>query len=245
MPLDLSARATTDLTTTLTALLESGADTNPALTALLRDYTTYHVVLVVVGGLFLVALTWLSAAMWRRWRLSRQTGSGATAFERRTYLSFGVLSALVGLFLALVVAANVSTALDPRHGFAGAVGLLGTPKAGTSAADLQASFTTWLTSGGDDVPARVTEAIDDRLSWQRPKAIVSSVLLAGGVVLSAATWRSLVRRSRARSGRRPLREWGLLGVGVVSVAVCFLLMLMVLGNTQGSLAPLSLTLFFG
>jgi len=27
--------------------------------------------------------------------------------------------------------------------------------------------------------------------------------------------------------------------------VCFLLMLMVLGNTQGSLAPLSLTLFFG
>lgn len=245
MPLDLSARATTDLSTALTALLESGADSNPALSALLRDYTTYHVVLVVLGGLFLTALTWLSAAMWRRWRRSRHTASGATAFERRTYLSFGLLGAVVALFLALVVAANVSNALDPRHGFAGALGLLGTPKAGTSAAELQDAFATWLSSGGDAVPARVGEAVDDRLSWQRPKAIVCSVLLAGGVVLSAATWRSLVRRSRARSGRRALREWGLLGVGVVSVAVCLLLMLMVLGNTQGSLAPLSLTLFFG
>ncbi len=245
MPLDLSAATTTDLTTTLTALLESGADSNPALTALLRDYTSYHVVLVVVGGLFLVALAWFSASMWRRWRHSRESASGATSFERRTYLSFSLLSAVVTLLLALVVAANVSTALDPRQGFAGAIGLLGTPKPGTSVSELQAAFTTWLASGDGDVPARVSEAIDDRLSWQRPKAIVSTVLLVGAVVLSAATWRSLVRWSRARSGRRPLREWGQLGLGVVSVAVCFLLMLMVLGNTQGSLAPLSLTLFFG
>lgn len=245
MPLDLTARATTDLTTTLTALLESGVDSNPALTALLRDYTAYHVVLVVVGGLFLVALTWLSATMWRRWWRSRRTASGATGFERRTYASFGLLSAVVALFLALVVAANVSNALDPRDGFAGALGLLGVPKAGTSVAELQDAFTTWLTAGDDEVPSRVTEAIDERLSWQRPKAIITTVLLVGGVVLSAATWRSLVRRSRARPGRRPLREWGLSCVGVLSVVVCLLLMLMVMGNTQGSLAPLSLTLFFG
>ena len=32
---------------------------------------------------------------------------------------------------------------------------------------------------------------------------------------------------------------------MAGVPVCLLLMLMVLGNVQGSLAPLSLTLFFG
>ena len=233
MPLDLSAATTTDLTTTLTALLESGADSNPALTALLRDYTSYHVVLVVVGGLFLVALAWLSASMWRRWRRSRESASGATSFERRTYLSFSLLER--GGHPP--PGARRRGERQHRSRPAARVRRRDRPardaEAGTSAAELQDAFTTWLASGDGDVPARVSEAIDDRLSWQRPKAIVSTVLLVGAVVLSAATWRSLVRWSRARSGRRPLREWGQLGLGVVSVAVCFLLMLMVLGNTQG------------
>lgn len=232
------------LRTSLSALLTSGTDTNPALNALLADYTAYHRVLVVVGSAFLLALTALSVMLWRRFGRSRTPGEG-WSFERRTYFGLGLVALGAALFLGLVVAANLSTVLDPRAGFAGALGLLGTPRAGTSAAQLQDAFATWLQSGAPAVPSEVTRAIDDRLAWQRPKAIICSVLLLGVVALSIAAWRSLVRRSRPRSGRRPLREWGLLGAGVLSVAVGLVLMLMVLGNTQGSLAPLSLTLFFG
>jgi hypothetical protein len=34
-------------------------------------------------------------------------------------------------------------------------------------------------------------------------------------------------------------------VGVLTVMVSLLLMLMVIGNTQGSIAPIALTLFYG
>jgi uncharacterized membrane protein YidH (DUF202 family) len=202
-------------------------------------------VLVVVGGLFLVAVTALAAVLWRRFRRARAAAPPAPRFERRTYFWSALLLTGVAAFLALVVAANVSNVLDPRHGFGGALGLIGSPKAGTSASELHAAYAAWLTSGTDDVPARVNEAIDDRLAWQRPKAIITSVLLVCFVALAAMTWRSLVRRSRARTGRRPLGEWALLGLGLLSGAACLLLMLMVIGNTQGSIAPLSLTLFYG
>jgi uncharacterized membrane protein YidH (DUF202 family) len=245
LTLSMTAAVHDDLRTTLRSMLESGTDTNPALAALLHDYTRYHQVLVVVGGLFLVAVTALTAVLWRRFRRSRAAPTPASRFERRTHFWSALVLTGVALFLGLVVAANISTVLDPRHGFGGALGLIGTPKAGTSAGELHAAYTTWLTSGSDEVPPRVTEAIDDRLAWQRPKAIITSVLLVGSVALAVVTWRSLIRRSRGRTGRRPLREWGLLGLGLVSGAACLLLMLMVLGNTQGSIAPLSLTLFYG
>jgi uncharacterized membrane protein YidH (DUF202 family) len=245
LTLSLITAAQDDLRSTLRSMLESGTDANPALAALLSDYTRYHQVLVVVGGLFLVAATGLSAVLWKRWRRSRAESSPRSRFERRAYFWSALLLTGVSLFLALVVAANISNVLDPRHGFGGALGLIGTPKASTSAGELHAAYTTWLTSGTDEVPSRVTEAIDDRLAWQRPKAIITSVLMVGFVALAAVTWRSLIRRSRVRSGRRPLGEWTLLGLGLLSGAACLLLMLMVIGNTQGSIAPLSLTLFYG
>jgi hypothetical protein len=232
------------LRTSLSELLTSGTDTNPALNALLRDYTTYHRVLAVVGGAFFIALTVLSAVLWRRFRRSRTPGQG-WSFERRALFGLGLVAVGTALFLALVVAANLSTVLDPRTGFAGALGLLGTPKPGTSAAQLHEAFSTWLQSGASAVPPEVTAAIDDRLSWQRPKAVVCSVLLVVTAALTALAWRSLVRRSRVRQGRRSARERLLLAGAVLGVPVCLLLMLMVLGNVQGSLAPLSLTLFFG
>lgn len=242
---DLSSAPTDELSTTLTALLESGTDSNPALSALLHDYTAYHVVLVVVAGLFLGATSWLAVVLWLRYRRARRISGGAAGFERRTYLGFALASAVVALFLAVVVAANVSNALDPRHGFAEALGLIGTPKPGSSAGELQTAYTRWLTSGVDDAPARVTAAIEDRLSWQRPKAFITSALLAGGALLTASIWRRLVRRSRQRTGRRTWGERVVVASGVVLAGVCSLLMLMVIGNTQGSLAPLSLTLFYG
>jgi len=223
------------LRATLSDLLDSGTDTNPALNALLADYTAYHRVLVVLGGLFLIASVVLTGWLTVRFRRARTPGRGWSA-ERRICFGLGLLSACVALFLALVVAANLSNVIDPRTGFAGALGLLGAPRHGTAAAELHDAFASWLRSGGDAVPPEVSAAIDDRLAWQRPKAVICSVLLVAALIGTALAWRSLARGRR----RWPLRLGAVLGTGA-----CLLLMLMVLGNVQGSIAPLSLTLFFG
>ena len=234
-----------DLPRALRQLLRSDSGSNPALDRLLDDYTRYHVVLVVVGTAFLAAFVVLSVLCWRRFIRAPKASRWRWTFEKGTYWAFGVLSAIVGAFLALVVAANVSTVLDPTNGFAGSIGLLGSPRPGTRGADLHQAFLGWLQSGSSTVPSLVQSSIDDRLAWQRPKAVICTVLLVAFVALAVLIWRRLIRLSRIRQPRRRTTTAALLTAGVLTVTVCLLLMLMVMGNTQGSLAPMSLTLFFG
>jgi hypothetical protein len=228
----------------LTSALRASSGANPALDALIRDYTVFHAVLALIGGVFLLAVVALSVASWTRFARARRQAS-ATAFERRTYAGFAALTLAVGLFLALVVAANVSTVVSPRNGFADSLGLLGNPHAGSRTAQLQDSVAAWVRSGRAEVPSLVEERVGDRLAWQRPKAVVCTVLLVVFVVLSAGMWRNLVRRARAPGGGVGRARAGLLVGGSLSVAASLLLMLMVMGNAQGSVAPLSLTLFLG
>jgi len=233
------------LQATLHRLMQSGADTNPALNTLLDDYMRYHVVFLVAGGLFVLALAAFGVACWKRFRTTPGSGRRLWSFEKATYFCFGVSSVAVGLLLALVVVANLSNVLDPRHGFAGAIGLLGTPRVGSPKYELHQAFDTWLQSGSSQMPAVVQNRIDDRVSWQQPKSIICSVLLLGFVLLSARIWRRLIEGSRTRGAPWTVKRVALLAAGAASVTMCFLLMLMVLGNTQGSLAPVSLTLFYG
>ncbi|HEY7071390.1 MAG TPA: hypothetical protein VH479_14785 [Acidimicrobiales bacterium] len=228
---------------TLRRLLQSGTDSTPALNGLLHDYAKYHAVLVVVGGAFVAGFLVLSAFSWRRFRRAPKPGGRRWTFERRTFLFFATASLVLGGMLALVVAANLSNALAPRHGFAAAVDTIGTPGRGTPMAQLHEAFTTWLRSGGSQRPALVQSRIDDRLAWQRPKAIICAVLLAVLAVLGARIWRRLVRTSRAR---RPTgRDRALLAAGVGTGLACLLLVVMVVANTQACLAPLTMTLLFG
>ena len=229
----------------LRTLLQSGSESNPALNALISDYSTYHLVLVMVGGLFLVALIILSVFLWRRFSRAPRTDTRRWTFEKRVYFVFGLLSVLVGLAMTVIVAANVSTAVHPREGFAGSISMLGRPQPGTPSADVQGSVYAWLESGSPDTPADLQAQIDERLSWQRPKAIVCGVLLVVFVFLSFLIWRALIRRSRDRTARWGFPGVGLFVLGVITVLASLLLMLMVMGNTQGSLAPISLTLFLG
>lgn len=231
------------LRTTLEHLLAS-TRTGPALEVLLRDYIDYHRVLVAVGGLFLLAFTLLSIGLWRRFFRSRTPGERSWSFERRTYAAFGVLSVAVGLFLAVVVAANVSAVLAPREGFAGLIGELRTPAAGTPRDQLYRAVNAWLQSGTSTVPAVLQGHIDDRLAWQRPKAIITTALLVVLVLVAALLWRTLIRRSRASGGRVRAKDVPLLVGGSGAVVACLLLMLMVMGNTQAAIAPVSLTVFF-
>jgi hypothetical protein len=229
-----------DPQSTIAKLMESGSDTNPALNALLSDYTRFHAVLAALGVLFLAGVVILGVFCWSRSRKATRAGHGNWSFEKKVYFSVWALSIVLGLVLTLIVAANVSTALDPGAGFSGSLGLLGTPPN-----KLERAFDSWLQSGSSQVPSLVQRKIDDRLAWQRPKAIVCSVLLVLSVVLTAHVWRTLIRRSRVPDARRRPREVLLMLAGLAAVPYCLLLMLMVMGNTQASLAPMSMTLFYG
>lgn len=234
------------LQTTLRAMLARGTEPNDVLELLIRDYQRFHLVLVIVGGVFLVLVLGLGAVLWRGWGRARSQGDAARRFERRAYGVGAVLATGVALLLAVVVVANVSTVLSPRQGFAGSLGMLGSPAQGSRSAVVQHEVSTWLESSNPvAVPPELQQRVDARLSWQRPKAVVTSVLLVVVSVLGLLAWRRLVRRARASGGRSTRREVPLLLGAWAAAFASFVLMLMVMGNTQGSLAPLSLTLFLG
>lgn len=207
---------------------------NPAYERLVQDYTDYHLALVVVGSVFTLAL--LSLGVFSMLRLRR----APRGFERRTHLVSAVASAGVGLLLALVVAANLSNVLDPRRGLAGAIGTPEDLKPAASA-HLTRSVTDWMRSGSSDVPALIQGQVDARLAWQEPKALISVLLLVAFASVSIHLWRGAVARSRA--GNRV--GAGRVLAGSAAVLGSFVLMLMVLGNTQAAYAPIVMTLLFG
>lgn len=233
------------LQTTLNNLLKSGTRSNPVLNILLSDYTKYHVVTLIIGGLFTLILVTLSVLLWIRYKRAPKTGTSKWTFEKKTYFSFGLLTTIVGLFMVLIVVANASTVLNPGPGFSGVVDMLGTSQAGTQKTELYQSFNTWLQSGSTPIPSLIQSKINERLSWQRPKAVICSVLLAVFVTASIGIWGTLIRQFKVREKKQKLREKALLLSGISTIAVCLLLMLMVLGNTSAALAPISLTLVFG
>jgi hypothetical protein len=208
-------------------------ETNPAYERLLQDYSDYHLALVVVGGVFMLALLALAVVSWVRFRRAPR------GFERRTHLVFALGSTGVGLLLALVVAANLSNVLNPTQGLAGTIGTPGDLKPAASA-ELTRSLTAWVRSGSADVPPLIQGEVDARLAWQEPKAVISTLLLVAFVAVSIHLWRGAIARSRA--GHRVL---GRALAGSATVLASFVLILMVMGNTQASYAPIVMTLMFG
>lgn len=233
------------LQATLLRQLQERSGSNPALSSLLSDYTRFHLVLVVLGGAFLLCFLLLSVFSWRWYRRSPRTGGPRWTFERKTCLLLLASSAVLALMLSVVVAANLSNVLNPRDGFSGSVEMIGVAQPGTPTAILHQAFTTWLQSGDVQTPSLVQRRIDDRLAWQPPKAIISGVLFILFVALGAHIWRTLVGKARVRRATWSLRDRALLGAGIGTGLACLVLMLMVLGNTQASISPLSMTLVFG
>ncbi|MEU8819676.1 hypothetical protein [Actinoplanes sp. NPDC048796] len=193
-------------------------ETSPAYDRVLADDRNYHIVFLVVGGLFTVLLLLFCVFSWVRFRRARRH-----TFERRAYLGFGVTSLVLSLVMAVAVWANVTSVVDPRRTLSGTA--------------FSPVGRRWLEAGRAELSPALQRAIDERLAWQRPKAVICAVLLVGLVTLTVLLWRSLLRRS---AGRRLL-----VGAGVLSAAGCVLLMLMVIGNTEGALAPLTLTVIYG
>lgn len=201
---------------------------NPALEVILADYQRFHAVLVVVATVFLLAVAALLVVCVRSLRTARRSPGGATRRQVWTYRAFMAGTILVALFLLLVIVANVSTVLDPERGFAG-VDQSGRLLNG------------WLSSGSPVIPVEVQERVDARLAWQRPKAIIVTILLVAVVAAAVWIWRRWI--SRAYSSR-PVNALLFLA-GTLSTGAALLLMLMVMGNVQAVLAPTAMTLVLG
>jgi hypothetical protein len=152
--------------------------------------------------------------------------AGRRTFERRTFLSFGSVSLVLGLLMGVAFWANVTSVVDPGRTLAGTA--------------FSREGETWLRAGRAEISPLLQRAIDERLAWQRPKAVICAVLLVALVTATAFLWRTLLRRSTAGEPHRLM-----LSAGVVSVVPCLLLMLMVIGNAEGAIAPLFLTVLYG
>lgn len=234
----------TPLQDTLSSLTQAGSRANPAYSTLLDDYTTYHAVLVVEGGLFTLLLSGLSISCWRRFKRTRKAGGRAWTFERKTYVSFGMVSTGSALCMLLIVAANLSNVVDPQAGFAQSLADLGMPQAGTQKAALHQAVNSWAQVGSNPMPSLLQNGVHDRLVWQWPKAIVCSILLVVFAIFTAGIWQSLIRDSRAREARWSRQEKVRITLGVLAVPLTLVLMIMALANTQASFAPITLTLLF-
>lgn len=232
-----------NLQNTLHSLMQSGSHSNLAYNMLLHDYIKYHAVLVIEGGIFALLLIVLSVYFWRRFKKTQKAETRSWTFEKKAYFYFGLVSTIVALFMLLIVSANLSSVLNPQEGFAQLTPDLGTPQTGTQKAVLYQAVNTWVQSGSPHMPPVLQNEVRDRLSWQRPKAIVCGILLVVFAIFTTRLWRKLIN-SRASESRWRLKEKALIIMGVIAVPVTLLLMIMALANTQASFAPITLTLLF-
>src|SRR6185437_15055969 len=122
----------------------------------------FHLVFLVVGGLFTLLLLLLSGFSLVRFKRARRR-----TFERRTYFSFGAVSLTLGLLMAVVFWANVTSVVNPRQTLSGTT--------------FSRVGERWLQSGSAQISPMLQHAIDERLAWQRPKAVICSVLLVAFV----------------------------------------------------------------
>jgi hypothetical protein len=204
----------------------------------------YHAVLVIEGGMVALLLTVLSVSFWRRLKRAQNAEKHTWTFERKAYLGFGLLSTLVTLGMLLIVAANISNVVHPQAGFAQSIPDLGTPQVGTHKAALHQAVATWVQSGNASLPSLLEDEVHNRLAWQRPKAIVCSLLFMVLAGFTAHLWRRLIHL-RASEAAWSLKEKALIITGGLAIPTTLLLMLMALANTQASFAPITLTLLFG
>jgi len=154
----------------------------------------------------------LSVSFWRRLKRAQNAEKHTWTFERKAYLGFGLLSTLVTLGMLLIVAANISNVVHPQAGFAQSIPDLGTPQVGTHKAALHQAVATWVQSGNASLPSLLEDEVHNRLAWQRPKAIVCSLLFMVLAGFTAHLWRRLIHL-RASEAAWSLKEKALIITG--------------------------------
>ena len=222
---------------TLNYMIQSGSWSNPAMNTLLTDYVKYHLVFVIAGGCLVLILVLLSVFFWTQCKRMPKATEYKWVFEKKIYFFFGLLSAIVGLSFALIVAANATNAVNPMSGFS----LLANSSTTSDTSVVGHALNEWIRSGNDNIPPIVTQKVQERVAWQRPKAIVCGVLLGVFAALSRFLWGELLQKTRGNESKWKRKEKTLFVGGITAVVLSLLMMVMVVANMQGAIAPITIT----
>ncbi|MCK9862865.1 hypothetical protein [Paenibacillus sp. ATY16] len=101
------------------------------------------------------------------------------------------------------------------------------------------AFIEWIRSGNESIPAMIQQKINARIEFHAAKAFVCGALLIIFVALGLFLWNSLIKRSKAMGSKWRYIEKTYFISGIATVALSLLLMVMVVANTQGAIAPLT------
>lgn len=218
--------------------LNTNWQSNPAIKALIDDYAKYHAVLAIVGSLVLIVILALTVFFWIKFAKIQKIGRFKWPFDKKVYFSFGLLLTIFSLFFALVVAANISTALKPIPGFT----TLASSTSTASDSKVGIALNEWVQSGKSALPSSLKQKAQERVSWQRPKAIICGLLLIVFVLVNLRVWGYLIKARAQSETKWSIKEIIILVGGTVSVAITLLLVIMFIANTQGAIAPLAISL---
>lgn len=230
------------LQNTLLQQIQSGWQSNPVTHQIINGYAKYHAVLAVTGGLFLIVVLFLAIRFWVGFKKIPNVRRFEWSFEKKAYCSFGIVFTLVALFLALVVAANISTVAKPLPGFSGSISSLTDTSYNRQ---LHRDFNDWIISGSATPPKLVQERIHHRRVFHTIRVMVSGMLLVEFTILSIRLWKTLLtKRSTSETKWTPKEIVWLVG-GIIAVAVALLMMIVFMANLQSAIVPIANTLQFG
>lgn len=236
-----------ELQKALEDIIYSGAVPNSAISKIIFDYAKYHAVLVIISGLLFLLFAILSIKFWRKMKSVRMLSQKKWNFESKTYGYFFAISIIMGLFLLLLAVANTTNTLNPLHGLSLAYNLSqsnGEIYKEVNTDELHLIFSNWIKSGDASIPHAIMTEIRNRVVFHATRALLSSALLIGFVALGISKWKKLIQRSKGiELGVRDLkgRMYNTLEfcIANISIAGTLLMMLVVMANIQGVLAPLT------
>jgi hypothetical protein len=227
---------------TLQTYIQSGWQSNPATNQIINGYARYHAVFAVTGTIFLLILLWLTWRFWISFKKIAKVSRFNWPFEKKVYFCFATGFTLVTLFLALVIAANVSTAAKPLAGFSGSIPSLNDNGYNRQ---LHHSFTEWIVSGKSTPPALVQQRIHHRRVFHAVRVVASGISLVVFTLLSIRLWRGLIARRKAGETKGRLKDVVWLVGGAVTVAVALFMMIAFMANLQSAVVPIANTVQFG
>ena len=214
---------------------EPKLDSNPALQFLLHDYSKYHWVLVILGSISLLALTFIVKKYWKIFRsIDESIGKIAALF-------IASFSALNFSFMSLIVFGNFLNAIKPQRGFSEAIIALENNASSSKSGRLFDTYNAWVASGNSKIPPYLENIVDERLSWQLPKAIICSILFALLFIATKRLWNYVISTPSFHSKKK---QKALLLSGVCLSIITTVLWIMAIANTQASIAPVTLSLLF-
>lgn len=159
-------------------------------------------------------------------------------------MGFAAGGAVAGVLVGLLAVVNAINAFEPLHGFSGVIDALPSHDG-----PLRQSFNQWLTSGASTPPLLVASVVHHRVLFQATKAGVCAVAFIVLALLCAWLWRASVRWSNrsdlATSGPGRLVRGATISSGALIAGLALLMLVVVVANLQGALAPAALTLAFG